>query len=212
MIVLVIGLRRSGTSLVAHLLHEMGVVMGERWLETVEEYNPAGNFEDHDFVLAQQPIQSNVKFDAHGRISECDRAAYAAWQSLILQRCARYPRWGIKNFGLPFLLMELAAVAPDRDIRLIVCRRRFNKCILSWLRMAPPNLTLAQMIEKSAAFLFNLEQAADTWIRHGGKILEVDYEALVRNPHTEVAALAAYCGLDVPPGLEKIVNVRFKHF
>jgi Sulfotransferase family len=211
MIALVLGLRRSGTSLIAQLLHEMGVVMGQRWCTTDDDWNPSGNFEDYDFVAAQHQMTS-MNIDENGRITNCDPTILAAWHKLIVDRCACYKNWGVKNFGLPFLLMEFAAISPDKDIRVILCRRPFNKCILSWWRMAHAKYTLGQMIEKSGAFLFNLEQAKDCWIKNGGKIFEIDYEAVVINPHKEVPALAAFCGLEVPAGLENIVDSRLRHF
>jgi hypothetical protein len=212
MIALVLGLRRSGTSLTAQLLHEMGVVMGERWPNFEEGWNPAGLFEDYDFVVAHEPILANVKYDGNGRITECDPLALAAWRSLIMDRCARHPRWGIKNFGLPYLLMEFASICPDKDIRVILCRRAFHKCILSWQKMAQTRITFAQMLERSAALLFHLEQARDFWMKKGGKIREIDYEAMIRNPRQEVEALAAFCSVAMPPGLDAIVDARFKHF
>jgi hypothetical protein len=212
MVALVIGLRRSGTSLIARLLHEMGIVMGQRFMEPNEDWNPGGFYEDYDFVTAQQAILANVRFDGNGRITECDPALLSAWHSLLLDRCAKYPRWGLKTFGLPYLLLEFAARCPDKDVRLIVCRRAFNKCILSWWRLAQSKFTFEQMIEKSAVFLFNLEQARDTWIKQGGKAVDIDYEAVLRNPRQEVEALASFCGVPMPDGLDAIVDSRLNHF
>jgi hypothetical protein len=212
MVTLVLGLRRSGTSLIARLLHEMGIFMGQRWLEPDEAWNPGGFYEDYDFLVAEKPILANVRFDGEGRIVECDPAALAAWRSLILDRCARHRRWGAKNFGLPYLLMEFASICPDKDIRVIVCRRPFNKCILSWWRMAHTQFPFELMVEKSAVFLFNLEQARDCWARKGGKTVDIDYETLIREPRKEVEALAAFCGVDMPPELDTIVDPRLNHF
>ena len=47
--VVVMGMPRSGTSLVASLLHAMGVNMGDRMF-AADEFNPMGYYEDRDFV------------------------------------------------------------------------------------------------------------------------------------------------------------------
>ena len=44
-IIIVLGMHRSGTSLIAGVLHEMGVNMGSNLMKA-DEYNPKGYFED----------------------------------------------------------------------------------------------------------------------------------------------------------------------
>ena len=46
--ILVLGTPRSGTSCVAGILHHLGVVMGEQFLEA-DDWNPAGYFQDVEF-------------------------------------------------------------------------------------------------------------------------------------------------------------------
>lgn len=52
---IVLGMHRSGTSLVAHLLKEMGVFMGYEFLEP-DEGNPLGYWEDVDFLALNKQI------------------------------------------------------------------------------------------------------------------------------------------------------------
>lgn len=55
MIIVVLGMHRSGTSMVSGLLHKMGVNMGERLLKGGVS-NPKGYFEDLDFLALNRHI------------------------------------------------------------------------------------------------------------------------------------------------------------
>lgn len=58
--VIVIGLHRSGTSVISHLLHAMGVNMGERFREP-DQWNKYGYWEDLDFVELNREIFKSCK-------------------------------------------------------------------------------------------------------------------------------------------------------
>ena len=53
--IVILGMHRSGTSLVASMLEAMGVHMGDRLLGA-NEYQPHGHFEDMDFLTMNQAI------------------------------------------------------------------------------------------------------------------------------------------------------------
>ena len=57
--IIVLGMHRSGTSLVAGLLHRIGVSMGTRLLPA-DQFNPGGYFEDEDFLWINKGILENA--------------------------------------------------------------------------------------------------------------------------------------------------------
>lgn len=58
--VVVLGNAKSGTSLVAGILHILGVDIGKKFVEA-DEYNPKGYFEDYDFVNLTDAIFKAAK-------------------------------------------------------------------------------------------------------------------------------------------------------
>lgn len=56
--IVVLGMHRSGTSVVAHILNRIGISMGEEFL-TPDEFNPKGYFEDEDFLSINKGIFEN---------------------------------------------------------------------------------------------------------------------------------------------------------
>ena len=57
--IIILGMHRSGTSLVAGMLHKMGVSMGSSFLSS-DKFNPLGYFEDLDFLGINKGILENA--------------------------------------------------------------------------------------------------------------------------------------------------------
>lgn len=58
--VIIAGMHRSGTSLLANLLQRAGIAIGDR-LEKATEYNPKGHFEDLDFMELHRSVLDDVQ-------------------------------------------------------------------------------------------------------------------------------------------------------
>ena len=126
MIVIILGMHRSGTSLVAHLLHQMGVSMGEEFLEA-DEYNPTGYWEDTEFLAVNKAILAAAGGDwCHPPSVEDVESVRHDLESemvdLIKCRAEANERWGWKD-------PRACLTAPLwnrylEDPRYIVCRRR----------------------------------------------------------------------------------------
>ena len=59
--IVVLGMHRAGTSVVANILHRIGISMGNELLDS-DGFNPNGYFEDKDFLWINKGIFEN----AHG--------------------------------------------------------------------------------------------------------------------------------------------------
>lgn len=119
--VLVLGTGRSGTSVVARVLHErLGVSMGER-LPGPSGANPRGAYED----LAFREIHID---HLAGRLSR--QVLEARIEELI---AAREPPWGLKDPRLCHLLDVYLPRLPDAE--LVVCDRQIDACARSAARV-----------------------------------------------------------------------------
>jgi hypothetical protein len=56
--IIVLGMHRSGTSLIAGMLHGIGISMGDSFLDA-DSYNPKGYFEDTEFLWINKGILEN---------------------------------------------------------------------------------------------------------------------------------------------------------
>lgn len=99
-VLIIAGMHRSGTSFVAQWLHASGLALGDVLLKG-DPFNPAGHFEDRDFlrfhldILAYNGIDSE-RYHGTPRIKyteyhEARRNAYVQLKSQL------YPQWGWKE-------------------------------------------------------------------------------------------------------------------
>ncbi|MCK4816954.1 hypothetical protein KA005_14390, partial [bacterium] len=56
--IIILGMHRSGTSIVANMLHRIGISMGEDLLKS-DKFNPNGYYEDADFLGINKGILTN---------------------------------------------------------------------------------------------------------------------------------------------------------
>lgn len=191
MIVVVLGLRRSGTSLVAGLLHRSGVCMGERFGQLGPEWNRDGGFEDEDFSVLLNHF-AQVFHVSCGYLQNADPAKIQELRGFIAARTAKYPRWGLKSFSLLYLLPEFASHCPEPP-RLLVMRRPFAASVNSYC--ARSGIPMGNIIQLFAHDLYNLDMVYKTY---PGPKREIQFDALVEDPAPEVEKIASFC--DIPAG------------
>lgn len=186
----VLGVPRSGTSLVAGILHTLGIDMGEGYLQPADANNPAGYFED----LRIQRLNKQITGIRYGHAQPPDISAEQklAYRDLAAE-CQRKPLWGMKD---PRLCFTLHWITPYlKDARLVIVRRDFEASVASLvkhsivsykgeLRMDPP---------QARAILATWLEAMDRQIAvFDGPALEVNYRALLKEPMAWVRALNAF--------------------
>lgn len=142
MIVVVVGMHRSGTSLVGGLLHNSGISMGIAFRKALPE-NARGFFEDEDFRRLNDEV---LEHGNHRVKAWCLNFAGLAFRrhhveagtALVLRRQASLARWGWKDprtcLTLGFWLEVLDRASLLGDLRLVLVDRDERAVAESLLR------------------------------------------------------------------------------
>jgi hypothetical protein len=122
------GMHRSGTSLLARFLMATGVSLGESLIGPLPS-NPFGHFEDLELVRFHEQIL--LRDGGHPRFTEADRATA---RDLVQRRRAAGRPWGWKDPRTSFFLSEWAELVPEATFLLLfrepmqvvdsMCRRK----------------------------------------------------------------------------------------
>jgi hypothetical protein len=206
-IAVVMGLRRSGTSLVSQILHELGVVMGETFLQTLPDWNPGGFYEDAEFVAVADRVVAAALHVNNGRIAALgDPRPLEELQALIRRRATRYPNWGLKNFALAYLFHEFAAHCPE-PVRLVVTRRSFAESVFSYCRVA--GTSPDEAVPRFGHDLVNIEMTLKTY---AGPAFQVPYDLLLERPAGTLRELAEFCGVPFRDEVAGLVRPERRRF
>jgi hypothetical protein len=125
--IIVLGIPRSGTSLVAGILHRLNVNMGNQLLNAGPS-NPKGFYEDLEFLKLHQLMIGNVWHDPD--MSNIDR--YLSEYELLIRKKENQSLWGIKDPRLCFLLKYLLNIIKC-DTKLILTERPLHESANSML-------------------------------------------------------------------------------
>src|SRR5262245_43230646 len=134
MIIVVMGLKRSGTSLVAQILQQHGVYMGTRFAPPLPDWNPDGFFEDLDFTEALADLSDTCPSFHNGYLKTEAPAPLQQLKDLVAQRNSSQPVWGLKVFALAPLLFTFADLCQPRQVRVVRPTRAFSSCVCSLSR------------------------------------------------------------------------------
>ncbi len=116
--VLVLGVHGSGTSAVAGVLHELGVMMGER-LVPAAHTSPKGHFEDSEFRHLLYAYRDN-------------ESVLGDMKTFLEDRFARFPLWGLKEPAINEAVKALAPTLSKHDYRVIAIDRDKFACARSY--------------------------------------------------------------------------------
>ena len=192
----VIGMHRSGTSMLAGMLHHLGVHMGTDLVMDNHVHNPLGYFEDRDFLRLNERILTAAgggwaKPPGGEAIAEVVKSGEFENEIMELAE-ARTEPWGWKDPRTSLTLPVYQAVLPD--MKIIVINRQANAVVESLLVREP------QM---------ELVQARILWAEYERRVWEntedidcitVQYEEIIRlrgMPH--LLMLNAFLGLSAWP-------------
>jgi hypothetical protein len=191
----VLGVHRSGTSLVAGVLERLGVHMGtppggRRW--PTSWGNPTGHIEDGDFLWLNRRL---LGMD-NGRPADRPRTQVKAVVTPDLRQemrrliARREGVWGWKD---PWTVLTVEEyLAELSDPRFIVCRRDRTAMLASLARHEELYSEVVSLLPR-----FDDRLASLTGTLASYPVLEVQYEDLIQNPTVEVERIAKWTGLDV---------------
>ena len=113
-----LGVHGSGTSAVAGVLHELGVMMGERLLPA-QHTSPKGHFEDVEFRQLLYAYREN-------------ESILTQMKAFLENRFARFELWGLKEPAINEAIKALAPTLCKHDYRVIATDRDKFACARSY--------------------------------------------------------------------------------
>jgi hypothetical protein len=89
------------------------------------------------------------------------------------------------------------------SVKVIYCLRQpLDQCLSVYFKFFANGNEHSYDLEDLAAYYVNYQDMMAHWMRlYGERILTVQYETLVREPHEVGRGLYAHCGLDFPPAM-----------
>lgn len=128
---MILGMHRSGTSLVSQWLHQCGLHLGDD-LVPADTGNADGHFEDADFVRLHQQLLAKRRLDRNGyvqqELSRFSNAEYAAIEQLLNQKQARM-QWAWKDPRTTLFLPLYRTALPQACCLVVV--RGYNEVVNS---------------------------------------------------------------------------------
>jgi len=175
-VVVITGMHRSGTSLLAGLMQAAGVSVGKRLMEATE-FNPRGYFEDLDFqelheeILAHNGIARGYLDLPHRPLRIEPRHRERARE--LIERRGELPLWGWKDPRTLLFLDMWAELLPDavfvfiyRDpCQVVDSLRRRHDVELLW------NFPGAALMERLGFQRFRLPRAVSMWLLHNRRLV-----------------------------------------
>lgn len=176
--VIVLGSYRSGTSAVAGVLYNLGVMMGKEFDKPAQS-NPTGYFEDLEFKRLFDMLSEGK--DVTGLM-----------QVLAKIREFESPIWGVKDPQLCLYLNRFLRVL-ETDIKIISTYRPTTEICESLARAIPgqTNETFLPLVQK------HLDQKQIQLAEFRGPVLEIKFEDLKSNKEAEIKRIADFVGLPV---------------
>jgi len=134
-VLIISGMHRSGTSLVANWIQRLGINIGDRLLPG-NVLNPNGFFEDTDFLRAHEEVLTDLEMDPHGltKIGTIELNSYnqTKLKYLVKFKSSLRDEWGWKEPRTCLFLDEYRTLLPDA--RKLFLYRDYRMCVDSLLR------------------------------------------------------------------------------
>ena len=184
-VLFIVGMPRSGTTLIEQILASHSQVEG------------AGELPDLSLVIGEESRRHGKPFPRW-----VDDARPHDWQRLgerYLERTAhwrrRQPKFTDKLPGNWLYVGAIRAMLPGA--RVVISRRDpLETCFSCYRQLLPQGSEFSRTPEDLAAFWRDFDRSATHWAKlHPGQVYEHDYEALVSNPEQGIRRLLDACGL-----------------
>lgn len=132
--IVVLGCPRSGTSLVAGILHKSGVDMGARFHTGYHPANPAGFYENNDFANANETLLHRLGIDYLTPLSE-EEVASIPYHDEVFRLFVRNAQnaWGWKCPRTVTLWPLYEPLLKGLNPHIIICHRNVYSIAQSWI-------------------------------------------------------------------------------
>lgn len=213
---IVLGAHRSGTSAVANVLHEAGIVMGtdRTFFPRANRENPRGFYENVEFRQINDAILRRNGYDVKAWNPSPVKVAHVPacqpWMDHLLRDYrTRYSDWGWKDPRQMLTLRAWHRTFQRHDllpnIRLLLIYRNPLAVAQSMLHRGnvqslSHGVALWQLYNSSALDALSLYRSCE--------VITVNYEAMVANPLRHLELLARWTGKDLlsPPARTAITR------
>jgi hypothetical protein len=207
--VVVTGMHRSGTSLVASYLSSLGIEMGGR-LVAADVYNPHGYFEDADFRQLQGDILTDLTPDDAGghrdwgwtENEELDMNRLTRWtgtaRTLAAARSGRHGLWGWKDPRTSLLLDFWDEILDSQPFYILLYR--FPWEVADSMQRIGADVFLDHPEYAYRIWTFYNRHLLDFYRRHPDRSLLVSTNALLRQPARLIPLLRSKLTLAVEEG------------
>lgn len=207
-IYVVIGPPRSGTTLVAGILHLCGVPMfpsldKAAYGNAGDEWNQGGHFADTDFH--QLIARFLPGLDLPNPAWTPDTETLATIQNLIQERSVA-PKWGVKGLNAWVAARVLSGMG--YDVRIIRTSRPVDQSQASYTER------IGDAYKESApAFVSSAKSLVDAFYDDfAGPKLTVSFDAIYDDTVTTVAQIAAFAGVSASQEATAFVNPDWRRF
>lgn len=205
--ILVMGIPRSGTSAVAGVLHRLGVPMGKNLVPANATINPAGFFEDNDFVSLHGSV-TGLDVGHWKRLAQVEPVLpgklLARYAALIESRNQAHELWGLKDMRVCHFMRQFVNLADNIKVVEVV---RCPVSVIRSMRAYPGiDLTLEEALQIYSDWAGLVTLALETICGAGTAMARIRYEALVTEPEHMVDQIAAFVGL--PPTEAAVAHIK----
>lgn len=182
---LVVGQPRSGTSLLARMLHEAGIPFGERLLPG-NPMNPGGFFVDAEFEELFGS-QWNVRKGFPQAKTDVPAGIRGTVDDMIRVRNG-LATWGIKHlFGSVLYRPLVESGATVRVIRTVRPKASSRSSLTQWVGHSP------ELIAKLVDWCDDAASEVESLIG-SSNVLRVDFDSMVDRPEEQAARVAGFIG------------------
>lgn len=200
--VVVLGMHRSGTSLIAGILQKLGVDMGKKQLGP-HFSNPLGHFENIDFIKMDDKILAHAggEWDNPPSIKKIEKLNSEKLKQKIRKTISKNQNtlWGWK---VPTTSLTILHYMPYlKNPYFILCERDEQKIIDSFVNRDG----LSEKRVKKMTEVYN-KALQHFLLNNKYPILHLKYEELIRNPGKEIGKISGFLG--IPENKKKIDDAK----
>ncbi len=204
--VVITGPPRSGTSMIAQLLHSAGVHLGSLLLTNAEPHNEKGLYEDDKVIKINDLLLATCGGSWVIPPREEDLARVDPG-TIIESVCVAEQRkvWGFKDPSFSLLLDLWWGSFARRNPVIVVCHR--NPLSIAQSIAKHWNVTIGQGLHLAGEYERRL--ALSLGNKSECPVLHLSYEAFLKNPTKWTGVLSRFVGVEIEPSL---VRPELRHF